>query len=295
MARDPNIDKAKALWDESGGTITNKEIAQRLGIENERKVGAWKSRYDWEGKKSGGVVQQKKKRCTTKKKSVVQQNTTVDVDLDKAMLTSVEANEELTDKQRAFCLHYAKTFNAFASAIKAGYSSDSAYVIGCENLTKPYIREEITRLKEMRNLASLRDASDVVELHMRIAFADISDYVSFGQEEIPVMSLFGPMEDEDGNALTKIVNTVRFKEDSDVDGQILAEVKQGKDGASVKLVDRHKSLAFLERYFELNPMDRHKKEYDIGKLELEREKAHKDDAGNKRTFIVDDLPEDDNE
>jgi phage terminase small subunit len=76
---------------------------------------------------------------------------------------------------------------------------------------------------------------------------------------------------------------VRFKEHDRVDGTVISEVKQGRDGASVKLVDRQKSLAFLERYFELNPMDRHRREYDEKRLKLEenKQKAGNEDALKK--------------
>ena len=54
------------------------------------------------------------------------------------------ADKELTAKQKIFCneyLHNANDrFNATQSAIKAGYSKETASVIGYENLNKPYIR-----------------------------------------------------------------------------------------------------------------------------------------------------------
>lgn len=45
--------------------------------------------------------------------------------------------------------------------------------------------------------------------------------------------------------------TVRFRESCDVDGSIIAEVKQGKDGASVKLADRMKALEWLAAHMDL--------------------------------------------
>ncbi|NLT99014.1 MAG: hypothetical protein GXW96_12810, partial [Christensenellaceae bacterium] len=122
---------------------------------------------------------------------------------------------------------------------------------------------------------------DVIEMHMRIAFADMSQFVEWGQEEIEIVGPFGPIEvevedPETGEKvkkkLTKVVNTVRFKEHSAVDGAVIQQVKVGRDGASIKLADRQKSLEFLERYFLLNPMDKHKKEYDQKRLEREEQK-----------------------
>lgn len=56
-------------------------------------------------------------------------------------------DKKLTAKQRAFINAYMTNgFNATQAAIKAGYSEDSARVIGHENLTKPDIASEIQRL-----------------------------------------------------------------------------------------------------------------------------------------------------
>ncbi len=50
--------------------------------------------------------------------------------------------KELTAKQKLFCSNYLSNgFNATQAAITAGYSEDTAFVIGYENLNKPYIRK----------------------------------------------------------------------------------------------------------------------------------------------------------
>ena len=58
--------------------------------------------------------------------------------------------DELTDKQRMFVKEYMKDLNATQSAIRAGYSEDTAKQIGYENLTKPYIQEAIQKEMEER-------------------------------------------------------------------------------------------------------------------------------------------------
>lgn len=56
---------------------------------------------------------------------------------------------KLTPKQQAFCEEYvANGGNATAAAISAGYSPDTAKVIGCENLTKPYLKDYIAELSQ---------------------------------------------------------------------------------------------------------------------------------------------------
>jgi len=51
--------------------------------------------------------------------------------------------EKMTDKQRLFCTEYVSCFNATQAAIRAGYSSKTAYSIGNELLNKPEIKEFI--------------------------------------------------------------------------------------------------------------------------------------------------------
>ncbi|PVV87176.1 terminase small subunit, partial [Staphylococcus aureus] len=45
---------------------------------------------------------------------------------------------ELTAKQARFVNEYIRTLNVTQSAIKAGYSANSAHVTGCRLLKKPH-------------------------------------------------------------------------------------------------------------------------------------------------------------
>jgi len=58
---------------------------------------------------------------------------------------------QLTDKQRVFVESYLVCWNATEAALLAGYSPDSAYSIGWENLRKPEIRKVVDlRLTEYK-------------------------------------------------------------------------------------------------------------------------------------------------
>ena len=109
---------------------------------------------------------------------------------------------------------------------------------------------------------------------MRIAFSDIGDYLTFGQETVPVMAMYGPVKVENEETgekeiLTKRINVVRLNKSDMVDTQLIQEVKQGKDGVTVKLADKQKAMEWLTMFFELNPADKHKREFDKRKMELE--------------------------
>lgn len=62
----------------------------------------------------------------------------------------------MNPRQELFCFEYAQTLNAADAAIKAGYSPDSAYSIGYENLRKPQIQARITELLDARRAEQQR-------------------------------------------------------------------------------------------------------------------------------------------
>lgn len=225
-----------------------KEIAEKYGV-TINTVKSWKTRYKWskDGKKSvhtktGKVCTQKSDKDNVKKEAIA-----------KAVEQVIE-NAELTDKQRLFCVLYTKCFNA-TKAYQKAYGCDylSAKAHGYELLQSVAVCEEIKRLKQSRLNREMLDESDIFQKYMDIAFSDVTDFVEFGQEDVPVMAVYGPVQVKDEETgekktLTKRVNVVRFKDSSEVDGTLIAEVKQGKDGASIKLPDRMKALEWLAEH-----------------------------------------------
>ena len=224
-----------------------KEIAEKYGV-TINTVKSWKTRYKWskDGKKS--VHTKSKKVCTQSKNKKEPTESRVD---------QVIENPDLTDKQRLFCVYYIRSFNAtkaYQKAYKCSY--ENAMQNGSRMLRNDKVKEEILRLKQERLNREFLSESDIFQKYMDIAFADITDYMTFGTEEVPVMAMYGPVKIKDPETgeekqLTKIVNTVRFKDSSEVDGTILSEVKQGIDGASIKLSDRMKALQWLSDHMDM--------------------------------------------
>jgi phage terminase small subunit len=69
-----------------------------------------------------------------------------------------------------------------------------------------------------------------------------------------------------------MVNSIKFKEDFEVDGEIISEIKTSRQGSSIKLESRDKAVKWLTDYFEFNPEHKYKKEFDEKKLQLEKER-----------------------
>ncbi|MBY7740126.1 terminase small subunit [Paenibacillus polymyxa] len=203
----------------------------------------------------------------------------------------------LTPKQRIFTYEYLRDFNATRSAIAAGYSKKTAYQIGFALLKKVEIQNIIRQHKETMIDEVGLNAQRVLMEYMKIAFADITDYVEFGQKEEDVLGLEGdPVFDPDTGETKKYrYNYVSFKNSDEIDGTLVSEVKQGKDGVSVKLHDKTKALDVLTKYMDLLP-DKHKRMVEDEKLKMQREKLELERAkvtgeGNSEDDLIDDWVE----
>lgn len=245
--RDPNRDRAFEIYKMHDGKIDLVEIAIQLNI-SPGTVRGWKSKDNWE-RKINGTLQKDLERSKPKQNP---KDDPISGDV-----ISVMGNSELTDKQRLFCILYVRCFNATKAYQKAyGCKYDIANAEGYKLLVNPCVKKEIQKLKQNRLNREMLEEHDIFQKYMDIAFADITDYVEFGREKVNVMGAFGPVmvADEDTGKkvpLMKDVNTVRFKDSADVDGTIVTEVKQGKDGASIKLGDRMKALQWLSDHMDL--------------------------------------------
>lgn len=273
MARAPDkrVEQAHKLYKQGLKLV---EIANQLNIPSGT-VRRWKSTYEWDSERSDKIANKSER--SVKKKKVKKE--VFDDGTKETML-----NENLTHEQRLFCIYYSKSFNATQSYIKAyGCSYESAMTLGSNMLRNVKVKEEIERLQEIKRQQIVAGEDDLIEMHMRIAFADIGDYLTFGIESIPQWKknkdgVYEKVIDPNTNEQkVNHYNVVNLKESNSVDTQLIQEVKEGKDGVSIKLIDKQKSLDWLDRYFLMNPLDKHKIDYDNKKLEFAKTKAQMDD------------------
>lgn len=221
-----------------------KDIAAQLNVPAGT-VRRWKSTYKWEDSERSVKNNERSDKKTLKERAV------------NADVESVNENAELTEKQRLFCMFYVRCFNA-TKAYQKAYQCDylTARSHGYELLLNVVIKTEIQRLKQSRLNRELLDESDIFQKYMDIAFADVTDFVEFGQDEEYVIGPYGVVEIKDSETgekkpLTQKINTVRFKESKDVDGTLISEIKNGRNGASIKLADRIRALDWLADHMDL--------------------------------------------
>lgn len=248
-----------------------KEIAEKYDV-SINTVKSWKTRYKWcKDKKS--MHTKNKKVCTQNKNGAsIKKNKENSKEPIADEVKEVIENEDLTDKQRLFCLYFIKNHNQTLSAIKAGYAPERAHITGSELVRNSKVASELRRLKGKLTEELFLDAMDVLNMYIKIAFADPTEYLTFGQKEVPVMTMYGPLVDKETNeTVMKTVNYIDFKESSMIDGTVISEVKQGKDGVSIKFEDRMKALDKLSEYFDLFP-DKFKRKIEEEKVKMVKEK-----------------------
>lgn len=267
-ARSPNRDKAFEIYKDHDGNITNREIAKTLDV-SEKTISGWKAKDKWNDKLNG--VLQKYLRSTPKENN---NKTIIKKDIKEPIAEEVKevlGNAELTDKQRLFCIYYIKYFNATKAYQKA---YNSSYIVanseGYKLLVKPCIKSEIEKLKQHKLNQAMLSEEDIFQRYMDIAFSDITDYVNFGKKEIEVS------KDEDDNPVMIEVNYVDFKDSNEVDGTIISEVSQGKNGVSIKLHDKMKALQWLSDHMNI-ATDKQKAELEVLKSKIVNNEKSKED------------------
>ena len=87
---------------------------------------------------------------------------------------------KMTSKQQKFADNYIKSGNATQSAISAGYSRQTAAVIGAENLTKPYIKSYIDERMQELESQKIMSAKEAIELLSSIARGEVKETVVVG-------------------------------------------------------------------------------------------------------------------
>lgn len=291
--RSPSRDEAKRMYLDSKGKMLLKDIAKAVS-KRDSDIRKWKSLDKWDEELKGNAPIAKRN-APKQNKGIEEQPKT------ELLPEEIETlnNEELTEKQRLFCLYYVRWFNAtkaYQKVYKGSYTT--AMTNGSMLLRNTKIQEHIQAIKDAKIKQAMYTAEDFFQKMMDIAYSDATDYMTFGQEAIPVMTMHGPAEIKDPitgvkKPLMKNVNYVRFKESSKVDGTLIQEVKQGKDGCSIKLVSKEFALKWLDKHYS--------EATDLQKAQLEQLRAQTDKlkADNDKikpadqVVIHDDIPKSD--
>lgn len=228
--RSPSRDEAKRMYLDSKGKMLLKDIAKAVG-KQDTQIRRWKSLDHWDEELKGNV--------TIPKDNVTKQNNGIEKPPKTELLPEeIETlnNEELTEKQRLFCLYYVRWFNA-TKAYRKVYDCDytTAMTNGSMLLRNTKIQEHIQAIKDAKIKQAMYTAEDFFQKMMDIAYSDATDFLSFGRR----------INEKTGLEY----NYVDFLDSSEIDGTLIQEVKQGKDGCSIKLVSKEFALKWLDKHY----------------------------------------------
>lgn len=261
----PNWEEIQTEWETT--KITFKALAEKHDVK-EGTLKSRRSREKWSRNKDAT-----KKDATIKKVATIPKK----MQPKKEEYEPVVESGNLNDKQRLFCIYYIKYFNA-TKAYQKAYECDymTAQSIAYRLMGNDGVRAEINRMKKQVADGLMIDATIVLQKYIDIALADITDFTTFGRKEVEV-------HDDLGNTDTIEVNFLDFKDSSEVDGTIITEVKQGKDGVSVKLADKMRAMEMLAKFTDLlsdndkKRLQEEKLKADIAKAKADADKTNDDE------------------
>lgn len=189
-----------------------KDIANKYGV-TINTVKSWKQRHGWSrDKKSVHTIE---KVCTQKGKDAGEKAAQVTGE------DGIPQQVTLSDKRYLFCLYYVKYRNkvkAYQRAYQCSYENACGHA--SDLFKNVEVQAVIGRIMdEMRQDIRL-DIMDLIQQQIDIARADITDFM-----------------DINGGA-------VRVKEG--IDGTLVREIKDTRDGISIKLYDKQKAIDFLK-------------------------------------------------
>lgn len=199
-----------------------REIADKYGVSLDT-VKSWKKRYAWSRTKKGAPAPKKAAPKTQKCVHTKPEGAKVDKEAIAEAVDAVLDNQGLNDQQRLFCLYYTRYFSATKAYQKAypDASHDTAVVNGCKLMQRPEIQAQIRELKKSRMCRELFDMTDLFEMYLEIATADMNDFAKFTGKSV---------------ALQKSDN---------VNGMLIKEISENSEGVRIKLHDRLVAMKWL--------------------------------------------------
>lgn len=247
-------DKQEMAYEDYINGMKYKDIAEKYDT-TINTVKSWARRYGWS------------KKCAHKNKGVHTKKV-AKKQAEKIAENMVYENGELDEERQLFCIYYLKYFNQVKAFLKVRPDAkyDSACVLANRWMKEDAVQKEIKRLKKEMYTEALLDPHDIVQKYIDIAFYDATDYATF-----------------DGNK-------VRLKDSSKVDGTIIQEVKQGRDGISIKFADRMKALDWLTKHLDM-ANDEQKAKIELIKAQTEKlnRDSSSDDPEDDGVIIINDL------
>jgi phage terminase small subunit len=240
-------------------------IASQLGMTSDeifyyKEKDKWEERYQKELDYQEEIKRQQLEKVVQKTKAEKEE-----VKHKQKQIDEILEQSGINEKYQLFILHYLQSYNVKTAQVAAGYSPN-AKAVGYNILNDERVQKAIKEIKEVMREDIHITAHDILTEYVRIASADMTDFVEF-----------------DGRR-------VKLKDSTQVDGKLIQEVKQGKDGVTIKLIDKKFAIEKLEKLFDV--IEDKRLELDKMKFELQKKVVEKqlgDTSGENKVIIINDL------
>ena len=231
-----------------------KDIAKKYGVALST-VKSWKTRNKWQ---RNNVT--KRKSMHTKQKSTRTKREKVAPSLPSPELPN---NDELTDKQRAFCLYYLQRYNATWAYQKAyGGNYETALRAGPRLLGNVGVKNYLAELKKQQSQDLYATANDILLRYLKQATSDVTDVLSFKTKKrlvyYKIHDKDGPYEDaggkfryepkidpETGEQAYYYEHLITLKDSKDIDTSNIKSIRIDKGEPVVEMEDRQKAMQIL--------------------------------------------------
>ena len=218
-------------------------------------VKSWKTRNKWQRNNAT-----QRKSMHTKQKSTRTKREKVAPSLPSPELPN---NDELTDKQRVFCLYYLQRYNATWAYQKAyGGNYETALRAGPRLLGNVGVKNYLAELKKQQSQDLYATANDILLRYLKQATSDVTDVLSFKTEKhliyYKIHDKDGPYEDaggkfryepkidpETGEQAYYYEHLITLKDSKDIDTSNIKSIRIDKGEPVVEMEDRQKAMQIL--------------------------------------------------
>ena len=158
----------------------------------------------------------------------------------------------IREKQKRFGEEYVIDLNATKAAERAGYSKDTAKLIGHENLAKPNIQKYITALQLKISERNDNLAQKEIDELVKVGFSNVQDYIEAGN----IVKDLSEIEPHKAAAVSSIKRSVTEFGDAETGGV--------KTVLEFKLWDKISALEKLGRHLGIFEKDNAQSKPEIG-------------------------------
>ncbi|AYJ38887.1 terminase small subunit [Lactiplantibacillus paraplantarum] len=246
------MDKRKQAGRDYSSGMAYKDISAKYGVPVNT-LKSWRTRDGWKKDASAiKKVQPKRKKDAPK--------------VAPKIVDELEANNELTEKQKLFCLFYLQRFNA-TWAYQQAYRVDwnTANVNGSRMLVNASVKRQLTELKKQQQSDLYFDLQDIILELRQQSKSDVRDVVSFKTVKrlrwTKIRDKTGPYEDDNGHYRMDpdidpetgeqawyYENIVTLEDSNQIDTSNVKSIRIDKGEAVVEMYDKQKALETLAKY-----------------------------------------------